>query len=236
MPHPQGRPWIIAHRGASLQARENTIEAFRMAAALGADAVELDARRTADDVLIVHHDDTVAGSDRPIIAMTRRELRDLAPWVPDLAEAIEACRGMWVDVEVKNDPREPDWDPDDTVTKAIVANHRGDDIVVTSFNSESVAVASRAGLRTGWLIGRGIDPAAVAQAAATAGHELLLPHYSTMSDDHGSHILEAAGLAGVEVAVWTLDDPVEMKRLASLGVGGIATNAPDIAHSALNVL
>jgi glycerophosphoryl diester phosphodiesterase len=207
-----------------------------MAAELGADAVELDARRTADDVLVVHHDDTVPGADRPIIAMSRTELRHLAPWVPDLTEAIEACSGMWVDVEVKNDPREPDWDPDDTVVGALVASHGGDDIVVTSFNSESVAVASRAGLRTGWLIGRGIDPAAVAQAAAAAGHELLLPHYSTMSDDHGSHILEAAGRAGVEIAVWTLDDPVEMMRLASLGVGGIATNAPDIAHSALSVL
>jgi len=205
-----------------------------MAGELGADAVELDARRTADNVLIVHHDDTVEGSDRPIVAMTRKTLSDLVPWVPDLAEAIDACTGMWIDVEVKNDPREADWDPDDTVTKAIVADHRGDDIVVTSFNPESVAVASRAGLRTGWLIGRGIDPAAVAQEAAAGGHELLLPHHSTMSDDHGPHILEAAGLAGVEIVVWTLDDPVEMIRLASLGVGGIATNAPDIAVSALN--
>lgn len=236
MPHPQGRPWIIAHRGASLQARENTIEAFRLAAELGADAVELDARRTADDAIVVHHDDTVAGCDRPIIAMSRRELRDLAPWVPDLAEAIDACTGMWIDVEVKNDPRDADWDPVDTVTKALVANHGGDDIVVTSFNSDSVAVASGAGLRTGLLIGRGLDPATVAQAAAAAGHEFLLPHYSTMSGKHGSHILETAGLAGIEVAVWTLDDPVEMIRLAGLGIGGIATNAPDIALSALNVL
>ncbi len=235
VPHPSGRPWIIAHRGASLQAPENTIESFRLAAELGADAVELDARRTADNVLIVHHYDTVPGVDLPIVAMTRSELADAAPWVPDLSDALEACAGMWVDVEVKNDPRQSDWDPEDVVTRAIIAGYAAADIVVTSFNPRSVAVAAEAGLRTGLLIGRGIDPADAAAAAAEAGHEMLLPHFSTLAGNHGEHIIASGVRAGIEIAVWTVDDPKEISRLAELGVGGIATNAPDIAAAVLGV-
>jgi len=235
VPHPSGRPWIIAHRGASLQAQENTIESFRLAGELGADAVELDVRRTADKALIVHHDHTVAGMGRPIVAMTRAELADAAPWIPDLAEALEACTGIWVDVEIKNDPREPDWDPEDAVSRAIATDHDAADIVVTSFNSRSAAVAAEAGLRTGLLIGRGVDPADAAAAAAEDGHEMLLPHFSTLAGDHGKHIIAAATRAGIEIAVWTVDDPTEIARLAQLGVGGIATNAPDLALAALGV-
>ena len=233
MPHPSGRPWIIAHRGASLQAQENTVGAFRLAAELGADAVELDVRRTADHVLIVHHDATAPGADRPIVAMTRAELADCAPEIPDLVDALAACAGMWVDVEVKNDPRDADWDPGNDVTKAIIAGHGDADIVLTSFNPQSVAVASRAGLRTGLLVGRGVDPADAALPAADAGHEMLLPHYSTLGGDHGEYIVVAGARAGIEIAVWTVDDRTEMVRLAGLGVGGIATNAPDVARSVL---
>jgi glycerophosphoryl diester phosphodiesterase len=233
MPHPSGRPWIIAHRGASQRAQENTIKAFVLARDLGADAVELDARRTADGAIVVHHDQTVPGADRPIISMTRREVSDLAPWVPDLADAIAACSGMWVDVEIKNDPREADWDPGDTVAAAVIAAHSNDDIVVTSFNPTTVIAVRRAELRTGLLLGRGFDPAEMAGPAAEAGHEFLLPHWSTLDGHHGADVIAAARIAGIEVAVWTVDDPDAMRRLAGLGVGAVCTNTPEVALSAL---
>lgn len=233
VPHPSGRPWIVAHRGASLQARENTIEAFMLARDLGADSVELDARRTADGVIVVHHDDTLPGAERPIVAMTRAEVATVAPWVPDLADAIAACSDMWVDVEIKNDPREADWDPHDGVALAVSDTHADDDIVVTSFNPGTVATAREVGLRTGLLLGRGFDPAGMAGAAAEAGHVFLLPHWSALDGDHGEHVIAAARRAGIELAVWTVDDPAQMRRLAALGVGAVATNAPDVAASVL---
>ena len=49
----------------------------------------------------------------------------------------------------------------------------------------------------------------------------------------GPQVIDAARASGIEVAVWTVDDPTEMIRLATLGVGGIATNAPDVAVLAL---
>lgn len=233
MPHPTGRPWIVAHRGASLQARDNTIEAFLLAAQMGADAVELDVRRTADSALVVHHDDTIHGEERPIVAMTRAEVAEAASWIPDLSSAIEACNGMWVDIEIKNDPREADWDPSDRVAAQIAEEHRDDDIIVTSFNPASVKVANRAGLRTGLLLGWGFDPAEMAPVAATAGHEFLLPHWAQLKGEDGPRIAHAAKQAGVELAVWTVDDPHEMSRLAGLGVGAVCTNTPDVALSAL---
>src|SRR4051812_33810066 len=91
---------VIAHRGASKAERENTLGAFRRARAMGADAVELDVRRTVDGVLVVHHD--------PLPA-------ELTPHVPTLGDALDACTGMWVNVEIKNDPDEPDFDERDTI-------------------------------------------------------------------------------------------------------------------------
>lgn len=234
MAHPSGRPWIIAHRGASLREKENTLDAFRLAFDLGADAVELDARCTADGAIVVHHDDTIRGSDRPIAAMTRADVGRAAPWVPDLAQALEVAAG-WVDVEIKNDPREADWDPDHGAAVTVADQFSGADIVVTSFNPGTVELARARGLRTGLLVGRGIDPAQAAASAAESGHEFLLPHLSTLEGDHGGHVVEAARRAGIEIAVWTVDGIDEIRRLAGLGVGGIATNAPDVARSALGV-
>jgi len=236
MPHPSGRPWIIAHRGASLRAPENTIEAFELAAELGADAVELDVRNTRDGVLLVHHDDTIEGAETPIVAMDASDVADLGPWIPTLGEALEACRDIWVDIEIKNDPRDADWDPDHSVAEAVaeVVRTARAEVVVTSFNPDTVAAAHGHGLRTGLLVGRGLDPAELARTAARAGHEFLLPHHSTLRGEHGSHVVDAARSAGVELAVWTVDETDEIRRLARLGVGGIATNAPDVAASALD--
>jgi glycerophosphoryl diester phosphodiesterase len=96
-----------------------------------------------------------------------------------------------------------------------------------------VVASINSGLRTGWLIGRGVDPADAAVAAAQMGCEFVLPHFSTLNGPNGSRIINAASGSGIEVAVWTVDDPAVMTHLASLGVGGIATNRPDVAVATL---
>ncbi|MGZ4763626.1 MAG: glycerophosphodiester phosphodiesterase, partial [Ilumatobacteraceae bacterium] len=64
---------VLAHRGASRAAPENTVEAFRLAKAMGSDAVELDVRRTSDGVLVVHHDARLADG-RAIITVAAAEM------------------------------------------------------------------------------------------------------------------------------------------------------------------
>ena len=97
-------PRVIAHRGASTLARENTLEAFALAGRLGADAVELDVRRAAGGELVVHHDAHLP--DGRLIRATRHD--ELPSDLPDLSAALDACAGMWVNVEIKNDPGEAD--------------------------------------------------------------------------------------------------------------------------------
>src|SRR5262249_37627094 len=114
-----GRPLVLGHRGASAVAPENTLAAFARARELGADGVELDVRRTADDVLLVHHDPEVDGFG-VIVGSSFAELRAAHPALPTLAEALDACRGLLVNAEIKCLPWEPDPDTDGHVARATV--------------------------------------------------------------------------------------------------------------------
>lgn len=233
---PPGRPWVIAHRGASAAFPENTPAAFRGAAALGADAVELDARRTADGAVVVHHDAVVPGVGA-IVEQTAASLRRLAPPVPTLEEALAACAGMWVDVEVKNSPAEPDWDPEDALVDRVLDAIRGGGrpVLLTSFNPATIARARRLepGLPTGWLVEIAPLLPAVARAAEE-GHQFLLPHCSLLEGLAATAAVESARQAGIGLIAWTVDDPAEGRRLAAAGLHGIVTNRPDALRSALD--
>jgi len=235
---PAARPWVIAHRGASAAFRENTIEAFHAAAVLGADAVEFDVRRTADGRPVVHHDPVVPGVG-PICSFPAAELRRRAPWVPALEEALAACAGMWVDVEVKNSPTDPDWDPGDALVGEVVpllsAGDRAGRILLSSFNQAALARARAlaADLPTGLLVRLEIPPEEGIRIAAKAGHWVLLPHVSALAGAAGPEVIGAAHEAGLLLVAWTVDDPVEVRRLAAAGIDGVITNRPDETLSAL---
>ena len=94
------RPNIVAHRGASAAHPENTVEAFLGARAEGADWVELDVRLSGDGHLVVHHDPWYHGGLG--VATSPAEARPAS--VPVLHEALDACAGMGVNVEIKNSP------------------------------------------------------------------------------------------------------------------------------------
>ena len=232
MPHPSGRPWILAHRGARLVAPENTTEAFREAARLGADAVEFDVRRSADGSLVVHHDAILGASDSPIIELGFTEIRHLAPHIPTLSEALEACEGMWVDIEVKNYEVEPDWDPRDvtveSVARLVDALGVRERVLVSSFNRPTVDRAAQLGFRTGWLLGRTVDPTIEASRWPT-DHAIALPPLSSMGPGEADRIVSAFAAIDVEVGVWTVNEGPEISRLAAAGVGLICTDDVETA-------
>ncbi len=210
---------------------------FREAFARGADAAELDVRRTADNTLVVHHDPLIPDVG-PIIALDCDDIEEAAPWIPDLRSAIAACAGMWVDIEIKNSPADPDWDESHDIARQTVALllEMGvtDRVLVSSFNPETIRIAADTlpGLKTGWLSDVGSDPLQAAHLASEAGHSAIHPHVDTMQGETADAVVQAAYKAGLLVIVWTVDDEAEMVRLARADVDGIITNKPSMARSA----
>lgn len=227
------RTQVMAHRGASSYEPENTVVAFVRARELGADAVELDVRRTADGHLVVLHNPTLP--DGRVLCETPRA--DLPPDIPGLDEVLDACAQMWVNVEIKNDPDEPDFDPTDEIATEVAAalSRRGEDPrwLVSSFRRETVDALHRAApaIATAWLTVH-VDDAmaeAVARDLVTAGHSAIHPWVGLLTRP----VVDAMHEAGLAVNTWTCDDEIRMRELIEWGVDGICTNVPDVAVGVL---
>lgn len=220
---------VLAHRGASRAQPENTVAAFRAAVEMGADAVELDVRRTLDGVLVVHHNPDLP--DGRIIVATAHG--DLPATVPTLGAALDACAGIWVNVEIKNDPGEPDFDETESIADETIAHllARGEDDrwLISCFRVETVdrcrALAPQ--IRTAWLCGA--PPDGVAATLVAKGHVALHPWVGLVTRE----LLDTCHAAGVQVNTWTCDDPARMAELIEWGIDGICTNVPDVALSVL---
>lgn len=231
------RPLVLAHRGARRRAAENTLEAFAVARTLGADGVELDVRRTADGVLVLHHDP--APPDGPVLAtVTHAEVTARFPSIPTLPEALDVTAGLLVNVEIKNLPWEPDFDADESVAGAVVDLVRGrgtDRVLVSSFHLPTIdRVHERAPeIPTAFLFLVGTDLGSVVDLVAGRGHGALHPDVRALTGAAGSDLVAAAHDRGLAVNVWTVNDPAEIARMADLGVDGIVTDVPDVALQVL---
>jgi glycerophosphoryl diester phosphodiesterase len=227
-------PLIIAHRGASLPIShpENTLAAFRRARSIGADWVELDVRRTADVRTAIHHDAQLADG-RPIVSLERAALPGS---VPDLDEALAACAGIGVNVEIKNFVGEPDYDPTQWLAQAVVdATRRADppvSVLVSSFAIDAIdrVRALAPSLPTALLTYALDDPAAAIALCVARGHRALHPHDPTVD----RALIDLAHDHGLVVNVWTVDRPDRIAELAEMGVDGICTNVPQVARRVID--
>ena len=174
---------ILAHRGASRAERENTIAAFVRAGVMGAHGVELDVRRTADDQLVVHHDAHL--DDGRVIRATSSS--DLPAHVPNLEQALDACEGMWVNIEIKNDATEPDFDSlewvADQTMQLLARRGEPERWLISSFRIETIdrcrAIAPH--IRTAWLTVNG--PPDVIELVRQRGHAALHPNVRYVTRD-----------------------------------------------------
>ncbi len=224
---------VIAHRGASRAEKENTLAAFRRAKDLGADAVELDVRRTADGAMAIHHNADLP--DGRLICELRAD--ELPSHVPFLSDALDACAGMWVNIEIKNHPIDPDFDASDSLAASVAAylEQRDEDHrwLISCFHRPTIDAMRtfRPQVRTAWLT-EGVRPEnweKVARDLAGFGHSALHPYVKLLEEG----CVRAFHAAGLEVNVWTVDDPVDMNRIIEWGVNGICTNVPDVALGVL---
>jgi len=216
-------PMVIAHRGASGYALENSLAAFREASARGADGIELDVHATSDGEFLVHHDPVIAGigpiADLPAARFAAHRLANGEP-LPSLSDALSAAGGLDVWVEVKGlDPR---WDAN--LLAALDGGPTPDRYAVHSFDHRIVARLGelQPALRRGVLLTSYLVDAVAAVHAADA--DALWMEASLIDGD----LVECMTAAGVSVIGWTVNSETEIRRLTALGVQGICGNYPDL--------
>ncbi len=228
---------IIGHRGASADAVENTLAAFELARAQGAEGIEFDVQLSADGWPVVMHDGDVARTTNGQGKVSELKLADLKALtvgtdqqVPTLAEVFETLGPDFLyNVELK------DYGLRDSGLATAVADCIGQfgyhqQALVSSFNPIIVRRArQRLAPETGVALIR-------YQAQMKAGHWLVEaaadhPHYSLVNTDYMSWAHEN----NLRVNVWTVDDPAEAQRLLDLGIHGLITNKPGFMREQLGL-
>jgi glycerophosphoryl diester phosphodiesterase len=218
-------PELIGHRGAPLERPENTLASFLRALDLGADAVELDVHATRDGVVVVHHDfvpraetSVSALRGRPIAELTAAELatfRVSGEPIPTLADVLEGVgQHATVYVEIKGRAIER------FVTETLAHASSPARVPVHSFDHRAV-VRARAldpKLTAGiLLVSYLIEPDRALHAAGARDYW----QEWTMIDQA---LVDVVHAAGGRVIAWTVNNPQDARRLASMGVDGICTD------------
>ncbi len=242
---------VLAHRGSRLREPENTVSAFARAMSEGADGVELDVHRTADDRLVVCHD---AASPAGIVsAMTLAEVQRAFPLVPTLEESLDACvrprGGGLVNVEIKNMPGDADFDASDRAAELVVEllvsrkasgsepgnGGGGPGVVVSSFNLATVDRVRSLDptIGTALLSDGNFDPLEALVVAEQHGHAGLHPWIGGLGGGIAGALAMRARDRGMALRPWTVNDPDEIARLGALGYDAVITDDPLVARTAL---
>ena len=253
-PYLAGAPVLIAHRGGSRLAPENTLPAFVSAVEeWGADMLELDVHLTRDGEIVVIHDPTVdrttngTGFVRDFSLPELRELdaahhfRDLegrhslrgtGVTVPTLQEVLDACPNVWVNAEIKE---EAVARPLVDLLAARAEEHRV--LVAAEFERNRRAArgyrgpwgASRRQCALFWLVHRLPGGGRYTPPADV----FQVPEWWKGRRVVTRRFVEQAHRRNIPVHVWTVDDPADMRRLLSWGVDGIQSDRPDLLSEVL---
>jgi glycerophosphoryl diester phosphodiesterase len=235
---------IIAHRGASYDAPENTLAAFRLGWQQHADANELDVHLTRDGQIVALHDSSTertTGVQREVVEQTLAELRgqDAGTWkapqwagekIPTLAESLATIpdgKRMFIEIKCGSEIL-----PE--LKRVLAASGKTrEQLVIIGFDYQTMADAKQRfpHLEVYWVVGHKDSPETgkppelddLAEKAAAAGLDGLDLNYRFPLDGEAVARLRARGL---KVFVWTVDDAAVAARLASAGVDGITTNRP----------
>ncbi|WDV50911.1 glycerophosphodiester phosphodiesterase family protein [Streptomyces coeruleorubidus] len=257
-----GSPLVIAHRGASAYAPENTLAAVDKAADLGIRWVENDVQRTRDGELVVLHDDNLRRTTD-----VEEVFPDRAPWKVKDFTAAEIGRldaGSWFGpayagarvptleqfvnrverhhqkllLEIKNPELYPGIERQ---TLKVLSNegwldrsHLAGRLIVQSFSADSVRTVHelKPAVKTGFL---GTPPTSDLPVYAGFADQIN-PSYGSLSTAYVSSVQAFTGPHGrpLEVFTWTVDDAATAQRVAGYGVDGIITNKPDVVREAVD--
>lgn len=235
------RPDIVAHRGASAEAPENTLAAFRRALEIGVDGVELDAHLTADGVPVVMHDPLLERTtdghglvkDLDLAALRRLDAgrrfgeRFAGERIPTLAEALDVLARVRVIIEIKNGPLY--YPAIASRILGVVAEIGHPAVTISSFDHHVLREVGTAApdVPTAVLYAaRPIDPVRMAR---DAGARVLHPNWAYVTPD----VVALAHAAGLRVEAWTVDELVHLRHILATGVDGVMTNRPERLRAVL---
>ncbi|WP_250005862.1 glycerophosphodiester phosphodiesterase [Actinoplanes sp. M2I2] len=226
-------PLAFAHRGGAADGDENTVESFERAVKLGYRYVETDVHATADGVAVVFHDktlDRVTGQAGRISSLTWADLQSVriagAALVPRLDEVLAAWPEVRFNIDIKADPGvEP-------TVETILRSDAAGRVLLASFDDRRL---TRARALAGPTVATSLGSRSVARLrlASLAGLPLRLPPSVAAVQVPprlgrfpvvDKRFLALSHRLGLQVHVWTIDDPAEMNRLLDLGVDGIMTD------------
>jgi glycerophosphoryl diester phosphodiesterase len=230
------RTQIIAHRGASAAAPENTLAAIEQALNQGTDWVEIDVQESADGEIVVIHDrdlKKIGGVDLEVYSTNLQRLQavDIGSWfapqygdqrIPTLTQVLLACRGRAkVLVELKYYGHEQQLER--RVVEVIENTGMAQDIVVMSLHY--AGIQRMRALRPSWQLGL------LSSVSAGDLGGLDLDFYAINAGFVDRHLVRKAHSKGRKVLVWTVNDAIAMSLMMSRGVDGIITDEPGLARS-----
>jgi glycerophosphoryl diester phosphodiesterase len=228
---------VIAHRGASHLAPENTLAAVELAWRLGADAVEVDVRLTRDGRIVAIHDETTdrtAGTHLEVAATHSSQLRRLdagchkhpkfagerIPYLEEVLQTVPPGRQLFVEIKCG-----PEILP--ALVQTITNSGKRSQVVIIGFDLAAVraAKAMLPDVPAHWLCDKRVfasyDRSIVEQAKA-GGVDGLDVHWTGLT----RRFIRAVKAGGLRLYVWTVDDPAQALRLTAMGADGITTNHP----------
>ena len=244
---------VVAHRGASARAPENTLPSFALGVEHGADAIELDLHVTADGQLVVIHDDTLERTTDMTGSVAGLALADIrradASAMFAGPDGSYPFRGQGLTVPTFGEVLE--WLPDGVGLVVEIKARGAVAPAVEALRSHPVRAAGRAslisfderaleesrsldpGLSTGYLLvpGEPLEPAL--RYAVENSHPAVLPWEGDLGMDPAAAIAQARAY-GRELGCYVVNDPGRMQLLAAYGLWGFVTDVPDVARAALS--
>lgn len=237
-------PLIVAHRGASHDAPENTLAAFRLALEKGADVLETDLRLTMDGRIVLLHDAatkrTAGGADHQVAETPSEVLRALdagrgekIPFLEELLDLVPPGRALFPEIKCGREILP-------ALEAALRRSGKLRQVTLIGFDLEVMAEAKARlpEVPVLWLRGTEKEPAAKkplphrpewAATAKSRGLDGLDVHHEGLTPEFA----RAVKAAGLSLHVWTVNDPAVARRAADLGVDGITTDRPDLIRKAL---
>ncbi len=234
------RAEVIGHRGAAALRPENTMAAVLQAIEDGADWVEIDVQETADDVVIVAHDSDfmkLAGVPTKVWDATMEDVAeiDIGSWfdpkyaderTPTLRDVLAAAKGKAkVIIELKYYGH--DFDLENRVAALVEEFDMQDDIATMSLKYPAVQKMKK--LRPDWRAGV-LAATAIGDLSGLEG-EFVAVNAAMATPG----LVRSVQAAGKDIYVWTVNDPLQMSAMASMGVDGLITDRPGMANEVLRV-